>query len=408
MAHPSLDSWLSYIESQHPAEIELGLDRGLAVLQRLDLSRPKHKVITVAGTNGKGSTCTLISSYLVRQGYRVGTYTSPHFLRFNERVALDSQPCSDSLLMEAFAVVEQARGDIPLTYFEFSTLAGLWVFSQQSLDYWVLEVGLGGRLDSVNMIDTDVAVITSIALDHMDWLGDSIEVIGREKAGICRPGKPLVNGMYQGPASIAQVAAEQNAIYSEKGVDFRTEVTASGMEFHGFDQHLVGLPLPKLPQENVATVIAALIQAEVEIDHGILSQTLADTTLTGRFQQVANDPVIYLDVAHNPEAAGTLVQQLQGLERQPIAICGMLKDKDIASVMALLKNSFASWHLLDLDVPRGSKADHLKQYLPAAQTHQYSSMAEALAVASDEARKEQRAIVVFGSFITVTEYLSLN
>lgn len=170
MTHTSLASWLSYIESQHPSEIELGLERGSKVLARLNLSRPKCKVITVAGTNGKGSTCAMLTQYLCSQNYSVGTYTSPHFLAFNERIALNDSPCDDEILCRAFEVIEAAREDIALTYFEFSTLAALWIFDQSELDYWVLEVGLGGRLDSVNMIDTDVAVVTSISLDHIDWL----------------------------------------------------------------------------------------------------------------------------------------------------------------------------------------------------------------------------------------------
>lgn len=407
MSSRSLSDWLSYIESQHPSEIELGLERGLSVLEKLNLGRPTAKVITVAGTNGKGSTCTMLSQYLTAAGYKVGTYTSPHFLRFNERVVIDGVECADELLVEAFSVIEEVRGTIPLTYFEFSTLAALYVFDRLKLDYWVLEVGLGGRLDSVNMVDTDLAVVTSIALDHIDWLGDSIEGIGREKAGIARPGKPLVSGVVNPPQTIAEVAHEVAAPLIQKHVDFDFSVQQDTWSWQGLGRQFSDLPLPKLPLENAATVIATLLQLDdVKVSAEQLGQLFTDAVLVGRFQKVAAQPDIYIDVAHNAEAAIQLKQQLSRIDQPIIAVCGMLKDKDISSVMNTLKDAFSDWYLLDLDVPRGAKASDLAAFLP--QAHQYQDMSKALIDATHAAQQSNATVVVFGSFVTVSAYLSLQ
>lgn len=407
MTAKSLSEWLSYIESQHPAEIELGLERGLKVLNALNLGRPKAKVITVAGTNGKGSTCTMLTQYLVNAGFKVGTYTSPHFLRFNERVQIDAQECSDALLCEAFEVIETTRGDTPLTYFEFSTLAALWVFNHLELDYWVLEVGLGGRLDSVNMIDTDLAVITSIALDHVDWLGDSIDGIGYEKAGIARKAKPLVSGVVNPPATIAKVAEEVGASLIQKHEDFSFSVDGKKWSWKGLGKEFAELPLPKLPLENAATVIATLLQLDLEISHTELVALFESATLLGRFQLVEEAPCVYIDVAHNPEAASQLKTQIAQLEQPAIAVCGMLKDKDIASVMDTLKGSFTAWHFIDLPGPRGAKGEELSRYVEGdAICH--PSMAEALGQAKQMAKTKGSVVIVFGSFLTVSEYLSTH
>lgn len=405
MSAKSLNEWLSYIESQHPSEIELGLERGMLVLNKLQLGRPKAKVITVAGTNGKGSTCTMLSQFLSNAGYKVGTYTSPHFLRFNERIQLNGIECTDQQLCKAFEVIEAVRGDTQLTYFEFSTLAGLWLFDQQNLDYWVLEIGLGGRLDSVNMVDTDLAVITSIALDHTDWLGDSLEIIGREKAGIARSGKPLISGVVNPPSSIADVASETGAVLSQKHLDFTFEQTEKGWNWSGFNQCFTDLPLPKLPLENAATVIAALIKLELDVEKSALIQLFETATLLGRFQLVESAPNLYIDVAHNPEAATQLKKQVAGLSHPVIAVCGMLKDKDIASVMSILSESFDSWHFADLPGPRGAKASELSKYCSNSIT--YSSVSEAIFAAKNEASLTNGVVVVFGSFVTVSEYLAL-
>jgi dihydrofolate synthase / folylpolyglutamate synthase len=419
MTHTSLASWLSYIESQHPSEIELGLDRGNQVLARLLLpgskvSRPKKKVITVAGTNGKGSTCAMLTQYLCAQNYSVGTYTSPHFLVFNERIALNNAPCDDDLICRAFAVVEAARGDIPLTYFEFSTLAALWIFDQSELDYWVLEVGLGGRLDSVNMIDTDVAVVTSISLDHMDWLGDNLDIIAQEKTGIARKDKLLVSGVVNPPSTIASTALKIGAHLRQKDVDFAFKRSETSWSWVGNGIQYENLPIPSLPLQNAATVIAVLVYMGLVPTFADLTILFSTAQLTGRFQQVASSPDVYIDVAHNPEAAVELAHRISYLPCKPVAVCGMLKDKDIASVISHLASSFSDWFCCDLGGPRGAKAHELvkniSQYAPnlSSQTNAFSSVHDAFDAALSKAKEERCAVIVFGSFVTVSDYLALS
>lgn len=413
MTKRSLSSWLSYIESQHPSEIELGLDRGSEVLSRLKLSRPKHKVITVAGTNGKGSTCAMLTQYLSAQKYSVGTYTSPHFIAFNERIALNNSPCEDELICQAFEVVEAARGGIPLTYFEFSTLAALWVFDHSELDYWVLEVGLGGRLDSVNMIDTDVAVITSISLDHTDWLGNDLEVIAQEKAGIARKDKLLISGVVNPPASIAKTALAVGANLKQKGEDFHFLTSESSWTWRTSELQYTDLPIPSLPLQNAATVIAVLTFMGMEPAQDDLVSLFKTAELTGRFQKVSSAPDVFIDVAHNPEAAIELAQKVEQFSKPPIAVCGMLKDKDIASVVKHLSGSFSSWFCCDLAGPRGSKGKELTDQVIASSGSElhvkhFSSVAEAFDSAISVAKLEERSVIVFGSFITVSDYLAIG
>ncbi|REG83300.1 bifunctional tetrahydrofolate synthase/dihydrofolate synthase [Marinomonas pollencensis] len=409
MTSRSLDNWLSYIESQHPSEIELGLERGSSVLEKLAISRPKGKVITVAGTNGKGSTCAMLTQYLTSQGHTVGTYTSPHFLAFNERIALNNVACQDALICQAFEAIEAARAGTPLTYFEFSTLAALWIFSQSELDYWVLEVGLGGRLDSVNMVDADVAVITSISLDHTDWLGDSIEVIAREKTGIARHGKLLVSGVVNPPNSLAETAIMIGADLRQKGEQFSYQMAENEWSWSGNNTAFEHLPIPNLPIENAATVVAVLSFMGLDPDVVALRHLFANAQLTGRFQKVSDAPVTYIDVAHNPEAAGELANRVAAFSKQPVAVCGMLKDKDINSVLATLVDKFSAWHLADLAGPRGAKALDLARSLEqknATDLSQYDTVSAAIEVAANQALEEGRSLVVFGSFVTVTDYLA--
>ncbi|MGJ8647757.1 MAG: bifunctional tetrahydrofolate synthase/dihydrofolate synthase [Marinomonas colpomeniae] len=419
MTQTSLASWLSYIESQHPSEIELGLDRGNEVLARLGLSRPRNKVITVSGTNGKGSTCAMLTQYLCAQHHSVGTYTSPHFLVFNERIALNDSPCDDEMICRAFDAIEAARGNIALTYFEFSTLAALWIFDQSDLDYWILEVGLGGRLDSVNMIDTDVAVITSISLDHIDWLGDNIDVIAQEKAGIARKDKLLISGVVNPPDSIAATALEIGAHLRQKGTDFNFVSDEGLWSWSGAGVEYNNLPTPSLPLQNAATIIAVLTYMGMAPKQEDLVSLFKTAQLTGRFQKVASTPDIYIDVAHNPEAAIELSQRIKQLVRPPIAVCGMLKDKDIASVVSHLANSFSDWFCCDLDGPRGAKAEDLAaeivRCLPnllsndlSSHVNTFHSVNQAYDAALSKAKAEQRSVIVFGSFVTVSEYLTFS
>lgn len=403
MSGRSLEDWLVYIEGQHPNNIELGLDRCSQVFAKLNLNRPSQQVITVAGTNGKGSTCAMLTQYLVNDRYTVGTFTSPHFIEFNERIAINGSPVTDDTICQAFDAIDNVRDDIQLTYFEFNTLAAFYIFSQAQLDFWVLEVGLGGRLDSVNMMDTDVAVVTSIALDHTDWLGDSLDIIAQEKTGIARKDKLLISGVQNPPETIEKTAKHIGAILKQKHRDYSFQSDTSSWLWTAEGVTFSSLTLPKLPIENAATVIAVLYYAKLKPTLDKLNRLFQSASLLGRFQQVNDKPKIIIDVAHNPEAAGELLKQLQCLTNKPIAICGMLQDKDIKSVLLTLDPIIDQWSFLDLNVPRGAKAQTLRNFVNRGNT--YTSMDDAISSAIDTAYNEDRAIIVFGSFHTVAAYL---
>lgn len=404
MPPKSLSDWLSYIESQHPNNIELGLDRCSAVLAELDYKRPKQQIFTISGTNGKGSTCTFLTHYLGLKNLTVGTFTSPHFVRFNERIAINGEPVSDEIICQAFEHIEKIRADVALTYFEFNTLAAIHIFSNAKLDYWVLEVGLGGRLDSVNMIDTDVAAVTSISLDHIDWLGDSLEIIAQEKAGIARAGKLLISGVNNAPLSLKATAATIGANFKQKGEDYHFCLNENNTwSWQGNGQSINDLPIPSLPIENAATVLAILSYSGFELDFNSLEQLMLNASLTGRYQTLMTSPKVILDVAHNPEAALELQRRLRSSKQDAVAVCGMLHDKDIASVLNCLKSDFKQWYLADLEAPRGASSEQLSQYLDSFK--QYSNVGAAFDAALNEAT-EETLIVVFGSFVTVADCIT--
>lgn len=404
--HPkSLSEWLSYIESQHPNNIELGLDRCSAVLDKLNYDRPKNDIFTISGTNGKGSTCTFLTHFLGLNSLTVGTFTSPHFVRFNERIAIDGEPVSDEVICQAFSHIEEIRGDIALTYFEFNTLAAIYIFSNANLDYWVLEVGLGGRLDSVNMIDADITAVTSISLDHIDWLGDSLEVIAEEKVGIARRGKLLVSGVNNPPKSLAAKAQEIGANLKQKGSDFHFSLnTNSTWSWQGNGQTVTDLPIPSLPVENAATVLAILSYSGFPLEFETLSKLMLDAKLTGRYQTLMTSPNVILDVAHNPEAAQELQRRIEASNKDAVAVCGMLHDKDIESVLTCLKGSFKRWYLADLEAPRGASAAQLSQYLNVSK--EFENVAQAFDAAIEDVGTDDTNIIVFGSFVTVADCIS--
>ena len=401
--HPkSLPEWLSYIESQHPNNIELGLDRCSAVLAKLNYNRPNEKIFTISGTNGKGSTCTFLTHYLGLKELSVGTFTSPHFVHFNERIAINGEPVADEIICQAFEEIETIRGDIALTYFEFNTLAAIHIFSNAKLDYWVLEVGLGGRLDSVNMIDADVAAVTSISLDHIDWLGDSLEVIAQEKAGIARAGKLLVSGVNQPPASLKETALTIGADFKQKGEDFHFTIKNDNTwSWQGNGQTISGLPIPSLPIENAATVLAILSYSGFDLEFDVLNSLMTSASLTGRYQTLMSNPEVVLDVAHNPEAALELRRRLRASNKKAIAVCGMLHDKDIANVLSCLKSEFNHWYLADLHAPRGATANQLSQYVDKFDV--FSNVASAFDKAIIAAKEQDALVIVFGSFVTVAD-----
>jgi dihydrofolate synthase/folylpolyglutamate synthase len=402
----TLQEWLQYIERQHPQAIALGLDRVLEVFRKLEISLPVP-VITVGGTNGKGSTCAMLESILGAAGYRTGLYTSPHLLRYNERVRVAGAEASDAVLCDAFAAVERARGDVPLTYFEFGTLAAFWHFSREKLDALVLEVGLGGRLDAVNVIDADCAVLTSVGIDHVDYLGPDRESIGREKAGIFRPGRPAVIAEADPPGSL--FGRESNFLLLNR--DFGYQTQDGQWSYWGPGGKRGGLAHPALRGAiqiaNASAALCALdtLRDRLPVAAQDVRRGLAEVSLAGRFQVLPGRPQVILDVAHNVQAAKTLAWNLgaAGFSPDTHAVCGMLRDKDIAGVLREMAPRVTQWYFASLPGPRGSSAQALAAHVNRSTLH--ASTGAALSAAL-EAAGENDKIVVFGSFLTVGEAIS--
>ena len=413
-----LSQWLEYIQRQHPESIELGLDRVREVATRLGLGRPAAQVITVAGTNGKGSTVAFIEAIARAGGWKVGAYTSPHLLRYNERVRIEAEEVADDALVAAFAVVEAARGDTPLTYFEFGTLAALWLFQRASLDLVVLEVGLGGRLDAVNLVDADVAVVTTVDIDHTGWLGSDRESIGREKAGIARAWKPLVLGEVDPPSSVLRHAYAIGANAIRLGSDFFHEpVDAAHWRWREVGAEL-RLPAPRLaapPQRaNASTAIAALRALPRALPEAAFAQGVATATLPGRLQCLQRDGVeIVLDVAHNPQAARELAAWLRRRPPAPtVAVFAALADKDAAAMVQALAGQVGHWYLAGLEqAGRGQEVDSLAARLDGTVAGVATGVSSGDARVADALARAIAAVapggrvLVFGSFHTVAEAL---
>jgi dihydrofolate synthase/folylpolyglutamate synthase len=415
----NLAAWLELLESRHFKTIDMGLERVAEVKRRLDLQF-QCPVIVVGGTNGKGSTCAMLEAILLRAGYRVGLYIKPHFLEFNERARLRGENASDEALIASFEAVEAARGEISLTYFEFTTLAIIHLFTQSNLDVVILEVGLGGRLDAVNVIDADVAIVTSVDIDHTDYLGDTREAIGFEKAGIFRAGRPAVCGDPMPPQSLIDHAAAIGTDLWLFGRDFNYSGDKQQWNYGGRSVRRSSLGYPSLRGANqllnASAVLAALeiLRFRLPVGAQEVRSGLMLVDLPGRFQVLPGRPAVILDVAHNPHAAAALAQNLgnMGFHPQTFAIFGAMHDKDIAGIIARLKTSVDHWCVTGLPLPRAASADELKETLlragvkanatPNAETsiETFTTPADAYANAMSRAGENDR-IVVFGSFLTV-------
>ena len=415
----SLNDWLARLESLHPKAIDMGLERVASVAQRLGLHFD-CPVITVGGTNGKGSTCAMLESILVQGGYRVGLYSSPHLLHFNERARLNGDMATDAMLCECFEQVEAVRGDVSLTYFEFTTLAILKCFSDAGLDAVILEVGLGGRLDAVNIVDADVAIITSVDLDHMEYLGDRREKIGFEKAGIFRSGRTAICSDPQPPESLVAHAKSVGADLWLFGRDFNYSGDRQQWNYGGRSLRRNALAYPSLRGANqLLNASAALAALEVLRDRLPLGAQevrsgLVMVELPARFQVLPGRPAVILDVAHNPHAAATLAQNLDNMGFHPytFAVFGAMADKDIQGIIAQLKDRIDHWCLTDLPLPRAASAESLAQHLRAAGFKEsaepgvertltcFSTPEQAFNDAKNRAGENDR-MVVFGSFMTV-------
>ncbi|MFK0087666.1 bifunctional tetrahydrofolate synthase/dihydrofolate synthase [Pseudomonas sp. NPDC090755] len=418
MTQRTLGDWLAYLEQLHPSAIDMGLARSQQVAARLGLDKPAPRVITVTGTNGKGSTCAFVAALLRAQGLKVGVYSSPHLLRYNERVQIDGEEAADQQLCDAFAAVEAARGDVSLTYFEAGTLAAFWLFKQSALDAVVLEVGLGGRLDTVNIVDADLALVTSIGVDHADYLGNTRESVAFEKAGIFRQGKPALCGDLNPPQPLLDKARELGCPFFLRGRDFDLASTDRYWQWRGVDRRgqvveLHDLPLLDLPMENAALALQAYLLMDLPWEAGQIAAALQGTRMVGRldrrtFHWQGKALTILMDVGHNPHAAEYLAHRLAArpVKGKRLAVFGLLADKDLDGVVQPLQALVERWAVAPLDTARSRPAAELEAVLAnlGADVKSCSSVAQALeaqcalATADDE-------ILLFGSFFCVGEAL---
>ena len=408
----NLNDWLTHLEKNHPKFLEPGLERITKVAEKLDLLTTNAKIITVAGTNGKGSCVALLEATLTAANYRIGTYTSPHLLHYSERIRINNQAIDNSFLCQSFSIIEAARGSIPLTYFEFSTLAALWLFKQTILDVIILEIGIGGRLDAVNIIDTDIAVITSIDLDHTELLGNTRETIAYEKAGIIRKAKPVIYGDYFLPHSVKHIAEKQSAPLYCQNIDFGYEEQKDNWNWWSKQQKLNNLPIPRIYLANASTALQVieLLSQQFSITPSAIKTGLNTVFIPGRFQIISQAPLVILDVAHNPAAAHLLAQQLeaQKCKGKSWAIVGILADKDVLHTLAPLRNMIDEWTIAELPSPRSCQTEFLMtqlEHLGITKIHRFNSVHKAYEYTLDHAASNDR-IIIFGSFYTVAEVLS--
>ncbi len=413
----SLEQWLVHQTQVHPQSIDLGLERSRQVLRRLGWRQPSVPVITVAGTNGKGSVTAYCTAMLGAAGYRVGTFTSPHLRDYRERIRMLDRLVTEAELVQVFERLEAARTDgdeISLTFFEYNALAAFLIFEAAGLDAWVLEVGMGGRLDAVNLVDATVAVVVSIALDHQEFLGDTLALIGREKAGVFRAGRGAIVGSRDAPPVLLEIATDMGARPKLLGRDFDYSRAADRWHYRSLRRELADLPPPGLAGDvqyaNAATALAALedLEPRLHVPADAVARGLERVSLVGRFQIIAagpQQPTWILDVAHNPAAARVLCENLRGLPTsgRTFAVCGILADKDIPAIAAEVRQSFDAWWLTATDGPRGTSAAALAERIagelsvPVVLTPDIASACAAAAAASREGDR----IVVFGSFHTV-------
>ncbi|MBI3143948.1 MAG: bifunctional tetrahydrofolate synthase/dihydrofolate synthase [Pseudogulbenkiania sp.] len=414
MTPTTLPEWLSYLESLHPSSIDMGLERVSRVRDAMGL-RPSCPVVLVAGTNGKGSVCAMLSTMLNRAGFKVGTYTSPHLLRYNERVAIDMQSVSDELIVQGFEAVEAARGDTSLTYFEFGTLGAVKTFIDEEVDVMVLEVGLGGRLDAVNVFEPDVSVVVSVDIDHQAVLGNNREDIGFEKAGVFRAGKPAICADANPPQRLLDHVAAIGADLKLYGRDFGFSKLENQWSFRMDESYRHSLPFPALRGSyqliNASTALAVLecLKETLPVGIGAVKRGLLEVDWPGRFQVLPGRPLTILDVGHNPHAVKAMVANLKKLAfaENRYAVFSMLTDKDIDAVVALARDEFDGWFVGGLDMPRGQTGAQLAErlaYLGVRNVKAYDTVAEAWGAALSAAGENDR-IVAFGSFHTVAAVL---
>jgi dihydrofolate synthase/folylpolyglutamate synthase len=412
----TLADWLAYLESLHPKTIALGLERIAQVKQRLNL-QPDFTIIAVGGTNGKGSVCAMLESMLHAAGYRVGCYTSPHLLNYNERVRVAKQQVTDAELCASFEKIEQVRRDVPLTYFEFGTLAAMQVFIDSQVEVAILEVGLGGRLDAVNVFDNDCAVIASVDIDHTDYLGGTREQIAFEKAGIFRAGKVAICSDADMPRAVAEHARKIGADLWRIGHEFSFTPHRGQWDYRSKVNSRNALPYPALrgsyQLDNASAALAVLdaLKYKLPVSMEAVRRGFGEVQLAGRFQFVPGKPAMIMDVAHNPHAAKSLAQNLASLPpcQHTFAVFAMLKDKDIAGVASALDPYVDTWLPAGLDTPRGATPENLELVLEQCRVRGEinirKDIPDALSYAYKAAGENDR-IILFGSFYTVAEAMA--
>lgn len=418
MDFDSLQGWLNWQESLHPLTIDLGLERAAQIYRTLNPAATKPTTLTVAGTNGKGSCVAFLEAIYRAAGYTVGSYTSPHIKKYNERIKINGVPVTDAAICEAFSRIEAARGEISLSYFEFGTLAALDIFLRTPVDVQLLEVGMGGRLDAVNIIDTDAALVSSIHIDHVDWLGSTREAIGHEKAGIFRANIPAIIGDPNPPMSLHKNAHEKHAKLYCIGKDFHYKKHTTGWSWQKGQKLLAGLPEPGLKGEhqyrNASSALMAIeqLQDKLPVTEEAIQCGLAQVNLPGRFQRIdlGNRVSLLTDVGHNPEAVTTLAEHLRlSYPGQRVhAIFAMMKDKDVASVLKIMAPAIHAWYFVQLSNPRAVSKEAVQGFFAQCQitnvSFDYTAFVGAFAAAKKQCRPGD-LLLVFGSFFLVSECL---
>lgn len=404
-----LADWLAYLESIHPKTIDMGLDRVEQVAQRLGFDWSNTVVITVAGTNGKGTTCRFIEAYLLATGKSVATFRSPHLIDYRERVTFNAEMLDEAAYVDAFKAVESARGNTTLTYFEFGTLAALVMMQTRQPEFALLEVGLGGRLDATNIVDTDCAIITTIGLDHQAFLGDTLEAIATEKAGIFRQHAPAVIGEPMPPHTLVKAAMTINSavVFAQQDFSYQEHSDAT-WSWRGVRDDFSHLPAAKIPTQNVSTALAALETLGFSLERERIITAIDNAQLPGRRQVIQHAPFVLLDVAHNPQAVENLIEIMRArlATGRLYAIVGMLKDKAIAQTLQCFSSLSVDWHCVCTTGPRGCSASEIQCHLPAeSESMQHSSARQAYLHLIDKV-SDNDSIFVFGSFVTVADVLA--
>ncbi len=415
----TVDEWLEWQQTIHPLNIDFKLERILSVYKKLNISQIANKVITVAGTNGKGSTVSFLESVLTKKNYKVGTFTSPHILKYNERIKINGIEIDDRSLLDTFDLIDEKRGDTTLTYFEFATLSAFHLFSMSSLDVAVLEVGLGGRLDATNIVDSDISIITSIGIDHTEFLGNTIDSIALEKAGVMRPFKKSIYAQHNPPAVLLKYAKNKSVDLLIHNNDYLVLKNANGWSLKSKKITIEDIPNLKMIGDYQYNYAAASILALNEIlpeclsDHDDIKSALSDTEISGRFQYLSQSPDIVLDVAHNEDAAKSLSENIKNIGYAKInVVLGILADKDVYSIVEPFISLVNHWYIGTINSERGMNADEIKYRINSIHKSKlsistYSSIASAFNIAKSE-QSSDSLLLIYGSFYTVAEALKAN